>query len=120
MNLWQDIRYGELLLRKSPGFSATAVLTLAPGIGATTAVFSVCNALLWSPISLPHLETLAMLGQRIGDNPYEFDNATPADLEDVRRDHTALRSPATWDDGLSNLAGGGVGYLPPRAACYAD
>jgi hypothetical protein len=104
MNLWQDIRYGERLLRKSPGFSATAILTLALGIGATTAVFSVCDALLWSPISLPHLETLAMVGQRNNDDPNEFDDATPADLEDVRRDHTALQDLATWDDGLANLA----------------
>ena len=107
MNLWQDVRYGERLLRKSPGFSATAILTLALGIGATTAVFSVCDALLWSPISLPHLETLAMVGQRNSDDPNEFDDATPADLEDVRRDHTALQSLATWDDGLANLAGAG-------------
>ena len=107
MNLWQDIRYGERLLRKSPGFSATAILTLALGIGATTAVFSVCDALLWSPISLPRLDTLAMVGQRVGDDPDEFDNATPADLEDVRRGHTAFQSMATWDDGLANLAGAG-------------
>jgi putative ABC transport system permease protein len=107
MNLWQDIRYGERLLRKSPGFSATAILTLALGIGATTAVFSVCDALLWSPISLPHLETLAMVGQRIGDDPDEFNSATPADLEDVRRSHTAFRSLATWDDDLANIAGAG-------------
>jgi len=105
MNLWQDIRYGERLLRKSPGFSATAILTLALGIGATTAVFSVCDALLWSPISLPHLETLAVVGQRVGDDPDEFDSATPADLEDVRRSHTAFQSLATWDDGLANLFG---------------
>jgi putative ABC transport system permease protein len=107
MSLWQDIRYGERLLRKSPGFSATAILTLALGIGATTAVFSVCDALLWSPISLPHLETLAMVGQRNNDDPNEFDDATPTDLEDVRRDHTALQSLATWDDGLANLASAG-------------
>jgi putative ABC transport system permease protein len=105
MNLWQDIRYGERLLRKSPGFSATAILTLALGIGATTAVFSVCDALLWSPISLPHLETLAIVGQRTGDDPDDFDSATPADLEDVRRSHTAFGSLATWDGGLANLAG---------------
>jgi putative ABC transport system permease protein len=107
MNLWQDIRYGERLLRKSPGFSATAILTLALGIGATTAVFSVCDALLWRPISLPHLETLAMVGQRIGDDPDEFNSATPADLEDVRRGHTAFQNLTTWQTGRANIAGAG-------------
>ena len=69
MNLWQDIRYGERMLRKSPGFAATAVLTLALGIGATTAVFSVCDSLLWKPIALPHLESLVMVLQRDAGRP---------------------------------------------------
>src|SRR5450759_5865768 len=69
LNLWQDIRYGERMLRKSPGFTITAVLTLGLGIGATTAVFSVCDALLWKPIALPHLESLVMVLQRVPDSP---------------------------------------------------
>lgn len=107
MNVWQDVRYGLRTLRNAPGFAVTAVLTMGLGIGVTTAIFTVCDALLWKPVPLPHLESLvAVLAGEPGD-PNRWNVATPADIDDIRRESTALAGLASWQGGLANLLGSG-------------
>src|SRR5205823_14087731 len=63
-SFWQDVRHAVRMLRKSPGFTLVAVLSLALGIGATTAIFSLLNALIFRPLAVSNPDELVELKAR--------------------------------------------------------
>ena len=77
--LWQDVRFGARLLRRSPVFSAVAIITLALGIGANTAIFSITYQVLLQLLPVPHPEELVVLrspGPKQGHVSSDGDDAT--------------------------------------------
>jgi predicted permease len=67
--LVRDLRYAMRQLRGSPGFALTAILTLALGLGANTAIFSLLNALLLRPLPVPHADELSVIHYTRSDDP---------------------------------------------------
>jgi putative ABC transport system permease protein len=116
MGIWNHVRIGARMLRKSPGFAATAILTMALGIGATTAIFSVADAMLWKPLPIPRLDSLVMVMERRADDPHDFGGVSPADFADIHRQAGSLQSLAAWTDGMANIVG--AGGEPERVIQY--
>jgi putative ABC transport system permease protein len=80
--LFQDLRYALRTLRKSPGFTLVAVLTLALGIGANTAIFSMARGFLLKPLSLPHLDRLVAVGELQANDRNDTIRVSPANYLD--------------------------------------
>src|ERR1700739_4633724 len=85
--LGQDIRYGLRMLLKNPGFTAIAIITLALGIGANTALFSVVNGVLLSPLPFPEPDRLITLFSRAPQSP-RWSISYPNFLDWQRENHS--------------------------------
>ena len=107
-NLFKDIRYGVRGLLKHPGFTAVAVLTLALGIGANTAIFSVVNAVILAPLPFPDQEQLLCLGEGTRGQPLaERGSFSYPDYKDLQAQTQTLASVAAFLNSGAILTNGG-------------
>jgi putative ABC transport system permease protein len=100
----QDIRYGIRMLARNPGFAIVAVLTLALGIGANTAVFSVINTVLLRPLPLPDSRQLAVVFSKDVHAERSWAVAYP-DLQDWQRQSQVFEAISAFGPGSVNLTG---------------
>src|SRR5438046_215023 len=103
--LSNDLRYAFRMLRRQPGFTAVAVLTLALGIGATTAVFTIVNALLLRPLPFSDPDRLLLLLN--GRNGRISTSYSPANYRDVTSGSGVFSGAAAFDVSSMNLTGQG-------------
>jgi predicted permease len=110
-SVWQDVRYGARILRRAPGFTAVAVLSLSLGIGAAAAVFNLADAVLFRPLSVEDPASLrhfrATMGVGIGAKK-DLYGASPDEVETMRRaaDFADLIAFRSADDVAWTMPGG--------------
>jgi len=105
--LWRDVRFAARTLLKSPGFTLVAVATLALGIGANTAIFSVINAILLRPLPYPQADRLVFLtewSEQVPEMSFSI-----ANLKDVRDQNTVFESLVGYNGSNFILTGAGAG-----------
>jgi len=109
----KSLRYSARMLFKSPGFTAVAVLALALGIGANTAIYSLADILLFRPLELPNLDrVITVIGTQKGDRK-SFDRISPADFLDFARQTRTVDHLGAATEASLNLTGDGE---PERVA----
>src|SRR5271168_3769394 len=109
-SLFQDVRYALRQLFKSPGFTLTAVLTLAFGIGATTAIFSIVEGVLLRPLPFPDQARLVTLGDVLEGVKYGADapGVTAPGIRVYMQDTRAFSSLGSYQASAYELSG--LGY----------
>ncbi len=105
--LWQDIRYAVRLLIKKPGFTAVAVLTLALGIGANTAIFTAVDRALLRPFPYKNPDALVHLWETNPQKDYRDHQASYPDYLDWREQNNAFEGMAGYSSGTVTLTGRG-------------
>ena len=103
-SVWQDLRYAVRSLRKSPGFSSIAVLTLALGIGATTAIFSVVYGILLKPLPFPDAERLVGVWMSSALRPGEIPLSASLYFT-YRDDNRTFEELGLWDGASFSVTG---------------
>jgi hypothetical protein len=110
--LFQEIRFATRQLRKSPGFAALAVVTLALGIGANTAMFTVIESVLLHPLPYQHSDRMVYVGPAEGDG---FQSTSWVTYRDVRDQAQKLENIALFSADVGVVQGkeGSVSVVTP-------
>ena len=115
----QDLRYATRTLRKNPGFTIIVVLTLALGIGANTAIFSMVNALLLHPYNFPELDRLVRVWENRGiDEGADARFIAPGDAVDLQSGAPVFDALTTYKCGDFNL--NAEGNVQPVLGCHVS
>ena len=112
-SILQDLRYGLRMLVRNPGFAAVAVMTLALGIGANTAIFSVVNATMLEPLPFPNRDRLVMVWEHSYKNGRERNVVNPGNFLRWRERVRSIRNMAMIVKNEINVTGKGE---PERVA----
>jgi hypothetical protein len=99
--LFQNLRFGLRMLRKNPGFASVAVLTLALGIGANTAIFSVVYGALLAPLPYPNPDQLVMVWSKVNGHR---NSVSAGDYLDWKRQNSAFQDMVAWSEGTFSLS----------------